>query len=66
MASPQEHNQLTPWYIGVTIVTLSNLIFLYYIVSHECAIPNGIVIGLLVLLPVIYLALMYKTFRSQK
>ncbi len=66
MSNSQDHNPLTPWYIGLTIIVLSNLIFLYYIMTHECGIPNGIIIGLLVLLPAIYLALMYKTFKSQK
>lgn len=66
MTNPKDHNRLTPWYIGVTIIVFSNLIFLYYIMTHECGIPNGIIVGLLVVLPMIYLALMYKAFWSQK
>lgn len=66
MGDPKHHNQLKPWYIGVSVIVFSNLIFLYYIMNHECRIPNFFIVGLLVLLPAIYLTLMYAAFRSQQ
>jgi hypothetical protein len=60
-----QRNPLTPWYIGIAILVVTDVIFAYYIFTGNCGMPNPIVVGFLFVLPGVYLALMYLTFKSQ-
>jgi hypothetical protein len=60
-----KRNPLTPWYIGVVFLLIIDAVFLYYVMSRSCEIPSPIVFGIMVIIPGLYLALMYLAFRSQ-
>lgn len=65
MIGALKRNPLAPWYIGIAILVLTDVIFAYYISTNNCGIPNPLVIGFLFILPAVYLALMYLVFKSQ-
>ena len=64
--APSTTNRLTPWCIGVAIV-LASVTFSGYKMwtgnYSEIAIP---VLGVLTIIPTVYLVLMYPTFISQE
>jgi hypothetical protein len=63
-----QHSRLYPWYIGIAIIAAFELIigYLFFATSSPCAspIPQLFVI-LLIVLPVVYLSLMYLALKSQ-
>ena len=65
MAEARRRNPLTPWYIGVVFLLIMDAVFFYFVRTQNCEIPNPIVFGIMVIIPGIYLALMYLTLRSQ-
>lgn len=60
-----KRNRLLPWFIGLAI----NLAVVAFIggrmYAGECPAPTIIGIGVLAVVPIVYLALMYLTFISQ-
>ncbi|XSG82140.1 MAG: hypothetical protein ACPW61_13885 [Methyloligella sp. ZOD6] len=63
--TPQNH-RLTPWYIGIVIVLAAVSFVGYRMWAGNCPAPTIIEIGVLTVIPVVYLVLMYLTFISQK
>lgn len=62
----QKRNRLTPWYIGL-VITLVSVIFLgYRMWAGNCPAPALIEVGVLTVIPAVYLVLMYLTFVSQE
>jgi Ca2+/Na+ antiporter len=61
----RKRNPLTPWYIGIVFLLITDAIFFYVVMTQKCEIPNPIVLGIMVVLPALYLVLMYLAFRSQ-
>jgi hypothetical protein len=61
-----KRNRLTPWYIGIAIVLAAVIFVGYQMWSGSCPAPTIIEIGVLTVIPVVYLILMYLTFVSQK
>jgi hypothetical protein len=61
----QKRNRLLPWYIGIAIVLLAVLYVGNQMIQTQCA-PVPIAIGVLVVIPVVYLVLMYVTLTSQE
>ncbi len=61
----QRRNRLTPWYIGMAIVFASVLFVGWRMWAGNCPAPTFVEVGVLVVIPVVYLALMYLTFVSQ-
>jgi len=59
-------NRLTPWYIGLAVVLLAVVYIGYQWTATECPAPGFIEFGVLVVLPVVYLVLMYLTLSSQR
>ncbi len=59
-------NPLTPWYIGLAIVLLAVIYIGYQWTATECPAPTFIEFGVLIVLPVVYLVLMYLTLSSQE
>jgi len=60
------NNRLIPWYIGIVII-LAALIFVgYQMWATSCPAPTIIEIGVLTVIPIVYLVLMYLTLVSQK
>jgi hypothetical protein len=58
--------RLTPWYIGLAVVLAAVIYIAYQWTATECPAPGFIEFGVLVILPVIYLVLMYLTLTSQR
>jgi hypothetical protein len=64
--APRKRNRLTPWYIGLVII-LATVIFVgYRMWAGGCPAPTIIEIGVLTVIPAVYLVLMYLTFVSQE
>jgi hypothetical protein len=62
----QKRNRLTPWYIGLVII-LATVIFVgYRMWAGNCPAPTLIEVGVLTVIPIVYLVLMYLTFVSQE
>jgi hypothetical protein len=59
-------NRLTPWYIGIAIVLVAVVYVGYQVFSTDCAVATPVVFIFLVVLPVVYLVLMYLTLTSQE
>jgi hypothetical protein len=62
------HSQLFPWYVGIAIIVAFEAIiaYLFFSTGSPCtASTPPLFLGLLIVLPVIYLALMYLTLKSQ-
>jgi hypothetical protein len=64
-SSPARRNRLTPWYIGLVVILAAIGYVGYRMATSNCA-PVPIELGVLVVVPVVYLVLMYLTFVSQK
>jgi len=59
-------NRLTPWYVGLAVVLAAVIYIGYQWTATACPAPGFIEFGVLVILPVVYLALMYLTLSSQR
>lgn len=61
---PHQHSRFYPWYIGIAIIVAFEAIigYLFFATSSPCASP---IPQLLVVLPAVYLTLMYMALRSQ-
>ncbi len=60
-----KRNRLAPWYIGLAVI-LAAVVFVGLRMSSSGCAPVGIEIGVLVVVPVVYLVLMYLTLTSQE
>jgi hypothetical protein len=54
------------WYIGIAVVLAAVIYIGYQMWAGSCPAPTIIEIGILSVIPVVYLALMYLTFVSQE
>ena len=67
MAQPAASNhRLMPWYIGIVIVLAAVIWIGYQMWATSCPAPTFIEIGVLTVIPIVYLVLMYLTLVSQK
>jgi hypothetical protein len=64
--SAQKRNRLTPWYIGLLIILAAVIFVGYRMWAGGCPAPTLIEVGVLTVIPVVYLTLMYLTFVSQE
>ena len=64
-AAPR-NNRLMPWYIGIVVILAAVIWVGYQMWATSCPAPTFIQIGVLTVIHVVYLALMYLTFVSQK
>ena len=64
-------NRLTPWYVGLAIVAITDLIVGYLFFTNACSagaatgVASPLLVVIFVILPAVYLALMYITLKSQ-
>lgn len=65
MANGSSRNRLMPWYIGMAVILMAVLYVGYRMASNGCPAPTIVEFGVLVIIPVVYLALMYLTLKSQ-
>jgi hypothetical protein len=61
-----QNHRLLPWYIGLVLVLAAVTFVGYRMWAGYCPAPTIIEIGVLTVIPIIYLVLMYLTFISQK
>jgi hypothetical protein len=64
--SAPQNNRLLPWYIGIVLVFAAVIFVGYQMWAGSCPAPTIIEIGVLTVIPIVYLVLMYLTFVSQK
>jgi hypothetical protein len=65
VATKGKRNRLMPWYIGMALTFATVLFVGYRMWAGSCPAPFVIEIGVLVIIPAVYLTLMYLTFVSQ-
>jgi hypothetical protein len=66
MNQAARRSRLLPWYIGIVIVLLAVVYVGYQMFAGACPAPTIVELGVLIVIPVIYLVLMYLTFASQE
>jgi hypothetical protein len=59
-------NRLMPWYIGIAIVIAAEIYVGYEMFYVGCPAPVLLELAMLVVIPLVYLGLMYLTFTSQE
>jgi hypothetical protein len=64
--STKPRNSLLPWYIGVVIIALADIWVARDLFSSACQAPGIIAAGVVVVIPAVYLVLMYLTLKSQR
>jgi hypothetical protein len=65
MANAKARNPLLPWYIGIVIIAVLDIWVATQLFSSACQAPGIIATGVVVVIPAVYLVLMYLTFKSQ-
>jgi uncharacterized membrane protein len=63
-----QRSRLYPWYIGIAVIVVFELIigYLFFTASSPCAAPiPQLFVLLLIVLPVVYLTLMFLALKSQ-
>lgn len=55
-----------PWYIGLSVIVLAVAYVGYQMFFVGCPAPTFVELIVLIIIPVVYMALMYLTFVSQK
>ena len=66
MISPKPRNVLTPWIIGLIIIAAVDAYVAYLFYATNCQAPGIAQVLVVVVIPVVYLALMYLTLKSQR
>jgi hypothetical protein len=66
MAQVASRNRLIPWYIGIVIVLAAVIFVGYQMWATSCPAPTITELGVLTVIPIVYLVLMYLTLVSQK
>ena len=64
--SLQKRNRLTPWYVGIFVIFAAVIFVGYRMWAGNCPAPTIIEVGVLTVIPIVYLVLMYLTFTSQE
>lgn len=66
MIRREQRSRFTPLYVGFVLIFAAVSFVGYRMTMEECGTTAFIDIGILAVIPVVYLALMYLTFVSQK
>ncbi len=65
MPQARKRNPLLPWFIGIVIVVLADAWVAYRMFATGCPAPGIAEVLVVVVIPVVYLGLMYLTLKSQ-
>ena len=65
MQQARKRNVLLPWFIGIVIVALADLWVVYRMFATDCPAPGIVEAIVVIVIPVVYLVLMYMTLKSQ-
>jgi hypothetical protein len=66
MVQATHRNRLLPWFIGIAIILLAEVYVGYEMFYVGCPAPVLLELAMLIVIPVVYLVLMYLTFVSQE
>ncbi len=66
MTQTIRRNRLLPWYIGIAIIIAAEVYVAYEMFYVGCPAPVLLELAMLIVIPVVYLVLMYLTFVSQE
>jgi hypothetical protein len=58
-------NRLMPWYVGILIILAAVIYVGYQMFYVGCPAPTFVELGVLLVIPAVYLVLMYLTLVSQ-
>jgi hypothetical protein len=61
-----QRNRLLPWYIGMAVIIAVVAYVGYQMFFVGCPAPTIIELGVLLVIPAVYLVLMYLTFTSEE
>jgi uncharacterized membrane-anchored protein len=61
-----KRNPLLPWYIGLVVLIIADIVAAYSFYSSGCEAPGIAQFLVLAVVPGVYLVLMYLTFKSQE
>ncbi|WP_119419834.1 hypothetical protein [Desertibaculum subflavum] len=65
MAQASKRQPLLPWIIGVAVVILADIWVVQRMFATDCPAPGIVEAIVVIVIPVVYLALMFLTFKSQ-
>jgi hypothetical protein len=65
MVDKPKRNRLLPWFIGLAVIVLADLWIAYQMFCTACQAPGFVQALVVIVVPGIYLVLMYITFKSQ-
>ncbi len=65
MQMPNKRNRLLPWYIGLAIILAADIYIGYLFHATSCPATGLPEFMVLIVMPAVYLALMYVTLRNQ-
>ncbi len=65
MMQPGRRNPLLPWFIGLVVIVTTDLWVGYQMFATACQATGLAQVLVLVVMPAVYLVLMYLTLRSQ-
>ena len=66
MPATAARNRLKPWIIGLAIIVVADAYAAWRLLTDTCAVPAIALISVLIIMPAVYVALMYATLTSQE
>jgi hypothetical protein len=66
MVEIARRNRLLPWYMGMAVIVVAVAYIGYQMFFVGCPAPTMVELIVLLIIPVVYLGLMYLTFISQE
>lgn len=66
MSGTVKRNRLVPWTIGLVVIVLAVIYAGWNMLSSECAVPAPTLFIALLVMPAVYVVLMYMTLTSQE
>ena len=66
MKAGAQRSRLLPWYVGLAVIVLAVGYIGYQMFAGACPAPTAVELIVLLILPAVYLWLMYLTLVSQK
>ena len=65
MSGAPKRSRLAPWYLGLIVILVAVVYVGYQMFAAACPAPTFLELGVLIVIPVVYLILMYLTLTSQ-
>ncbi len=65
MQQAAKRNRLLPWFIGIAIVLLADIWVVQRMFATDCQAPGIVEAIVVIIIPAVYLGLMYLTLKSQ-